>query len=196
MDLTKEMLRHFEAYGFFNPVIIQCDKEMSIIDVCRKSCTRTKRENSVTICAKNMSSEQRVCRSSARTHTRTRTMLPDINRDEHWRTTFSNFTCHSICNSLLWICSLTIHSATRWQNPIPIFAWNSICITFVHVWRIGIRFDSRSRSACSQTDKQVDQWLLVGTRCIVRRTPGGDETWFAEVQISSKKTTWRAMEST
>ena len=35
-DLTKEILRHFEAYGFLNPVIIQCDKEVSIIDVCRK----------------------------------------------------------------------------------------------------------------------------------------------------------------
>ena len=35
-DLTKEILRHFEAYGFLNPVITQCDKEMSIIDVCRK----------------------------------------------------------------------------------------------------------------------------------------------------------------
>ena len=35
-DLTKEILRHFEAYGFLNPVIIQCDKEMSIIDLCRK----------------------------------------------------------------------------------------------------------------------------------------------------------------
>ena len=35
-DLTKEILRHFDAYGFFNPVIIQCEKEMSIIDVCRK----------------------------------------------------------------------------------------------------------------------------------------------------------------
>ena len=35
-DLTKEILRHFEAYGFLNAVIIQCDKEMSIIDVCRK----------------------------------------------------------------------------------------------------------------------------------------------------------------
>ena len=32
-DLTKEILRHFEAYGFLNPVIIQCDKEMSVIDV-------------------------------------------------------------------------------------------------------------------------------------------------------------------
>ena len=51
-DLTNEILRHFEACGFLNPVIIQCDKEMSIIDVCRNICTRTKRENSVTICPK------------------------------------------------------------------------------------------------------------------------------------------------
>ena len=35
-DLTKEILRHVEAYGFLNPVTIQCDQEMSIIDVCRK----------------------------------------------------------------------------------------------------------------------------------------------------------------
>ena len=27
--------------------------------------------------------------------------------------------------------------------------------------------------------EQVDQWFLVGTRCIVGRTPGGNETWFA-----------------
>ena len=25
-DLTKEILRHFEAYGFLNPVTLQCDK--------------------------------------------------------------------------------------------------------------------------------------------------------------------------
>ena len=32
-DWTKEILRHFEAYGFLNPVVLQCDKEKSIIDV-------------------------------------------------------------------------------------------------------------------------------------------------------------------
>ena len=78
-DCTEEILRHFDAYGFLNPVVIQCDKEMSIIDVCRKSCTRTKRENVVEIRAKNNSSEQWVCRSSARTHTGTRRMLSDTN---------------------------------------------------------------------------------------------------------------------
>ena len=35
-DLTKEILRQFESYGILNPVIVQCDKEMNIIDVCRK----------------------------------------------------------------------------------------------------------------------------------------------------------------
>ena len=35
-DLTKEILRQLEASGFLNPVNVQCDKEMSIIDVCRK----------------------------------------------------------------------------------------------------------------------------------------------------------------
>ena len=35
-DLTKEILRHFEVHGFFNPVIIQCDNDMSTIDACRK----------------------------------------------------------------------------------------------------------------------------------------------------------------
>ena len=35
-DVKKNILRHFEACGFLNPVISQCDKEMSIIDVFRK----------------------------------------------------------------------------------------------------------------------------------------------------------------
>ena len=46
---------------------------------------------------------------------------PDTNRDEHWHTASSNFTCHPICDSLCWICSLNIHSATRRQIPIPTF---------------------------------------------------------------------------
>ena len=78
-DLTKEILRHFAAHGFLNPVIVQCDKEMSIIDVCRKVTRERNARTVFTICAKNKSSEQRVCRSSARTHTGTRTMLPDTN---------------------------------------------------------------------------------------------------------------------
>ena len=136
-DLTKEIPRHFEAYGFLNPainpVIVQCDKEMSIIDACRK-VARERNARTVLRFAKNKSSEQRVCRSSARAQSGTRTMQPDTNRDEHWHTAFSNFTGHSICDSLRWICAVKIHSATRRQNPIPIFARNSMCVTFVHVW--------------------------------------------------------------
>ena len=94
-DLTKESLLHFEAYGFLNPVIIQCDKEMSIIGVCRKFV------------------RERNARTMLRfaTHERTRAMLPDTNRDEHWHTAFSNFTCHSICSSLRRICVHLIYSA-------------------------------------------------------------------------------------
>ena len=77
-DLTKEILRHFEAYGFLSPIIIQCDKEMSIIDLCGK-VARERNATAVLRIDKNKSSEQRVCRSSTRTHSGTRTMLPDTN---------------------------------------------------------------------------------------------------------------------
>ena len=35
-NLTREILRHFESNGFLHHVIVQCVKEMSIINVCRK----------------------------------------------------------------------------------------------------------------------------------------------------------------
>ena len=117
-DLTKEILRHFEAYGFLNPVILQCDTEMSIIDVCRKVARERNARTVLRSAAKNKSSEQRVCRSSARTHSGN---SHDATRHTFETNTgiqlFSNFTCHSICNSFRWICSLKIHSATRRQNP-------------------------------------------------------------------------------
>ena len=43
-DLTREILRHFESYVFLNPVILQCDKEMSIIDVRKKVARERERE--------------------------------------------------------------------------------------------------------------------------------------------------------
>ena len=42
-DLTGEFLRHFQSYGLLNPVIVQCDKEMGVTDVCRK-LARERRE--------------------------------------------------------------------------------------------------------------------------------------------------------
>ena len=131
-DLTKEILRHVQAYGFLNPVIIQCDNEMSIIDVCR-SCTRTKRENSVTICAKSHQRNGFVeavhgdIQGLARCYqtlieTNTGVQLSAISPAIPFAIRYAGF------------CSLKIHSATRRQNSIPLFAWNSICITFVRVW--------------------------------------------------------------
>ena len=73
-DLTKEILLHFDAYGFLSPI-----KEMSIIDVCRKVARERNARTVLRFAPKKKSSEQRVCRSSARTHTGTRTMLPDTN---------------------------------------------------------------------------------------------------------------------
>ena len=43
-DLTTEILRHFEAWGFLNPMIIQCDKEMSIIDVEKLHANETREQ--------------------------------------------------------------------------------------------------------------------------------------------------------
>ena len=133
-DLTKEILRHFEAYGFLNPVIIQCDKEMSIIDVCRK-VARERNARTVLRFAPKTSHQSNGFVEAVHGHIQglARCYQTQI-ETKHWHTAFSNFTCHSICSRLRWICALKIHSATRRQNPIPIFAWNSICITFVHVW--------------------------------------------------------------
>ena len=83
-DLTKEILRHFEAYGFLNPVIIQCDKEMSIIDVCGKVARVRNARTVLRFAPKTSHQSNGVCRSSTRTRSGTRTMLPDTNRDEHW----------------------------------------------------------------------------------------------------------------
>ena len=60
-ELTKEMLRQFESYGFLNPVIVQCDKEMSIIDVCRKLARERKARTVFRFAQKKKSSEQWFC---------------------------------------------------------------------------------------------------------------------------------------
>ena len=193
-DLIKEILRHFEAYGFFNPVIIHCDKEMSIIDACRK-VARERNSRTVLRFAPKTSHQSNGFVEAVHGHIQGLARCCQTQIETNIGVQLSTIS-PAIPFAIRYAGFVLLHSATRRQNPIPIFAWNTICITFVHVWWIGIRFDSRSRSACSQTDEQMDQWMLVGTRCIVRRTPGGDETWFAWVQISSQKTTWRTQEST
>ena len=184
-------------------MIIQCDKEMSINDVCRKVARERNARTVLRICAKNKSSEQRVCRSSTRTHTRTRTMLPDTNRVEHWHTAFSNFTWYSICNSLRWICSLKIHSATRRQNTIPIFARNSyvspLCMFGESVFALipdhevrAAKLTNRWISGCWwRRDASSDEHLVVtkhGLRS-VRRKPPGEQRSRRET-IEARGTKW------
>ena len=154
-DLTKEVPRHFEACGFLNPVIIQSDKEMSVIDVCRKVA---RQRNAITV----KSSEQRVCRSSARTPSGTRTMLPDTKMR---RTLAYNFQQFPLPFHLQFV-TMDLFSQDSQCDLTP-ESHSNICLEL-----------HRSRSASSQIDEQVDQWFLVGTRCIVPRTPGGNETWF------------------
>ena len=141
-DLTKEILRQFWSW-FLNPMIIQCDEEMSIIDLCR----RVARERNV------------------------RTVLRFASKTSHHSNAFVEAE-HGQKQGLAPNCQTQIETNTDWQlstissrfvlfrftvrpedkTPFPIFAWNSICIFFVYA----CCFD-RSRSAFTQNDEQVDQ---------------------------------------
>ena len=94
-DLTREILRHFESYGFRNLVIVQCEKEMSIIHVRRKLARKRRERTVFRFVPKTRHQSNGFCRSSVRTHTRARTMLPNTNRNEHWHALFSHLSCHS-----------------------------------------------------------------------------------------------------
>ena len=163
--------------------IIQCDKEMSIIDVCRK-VARERNARTVLRFAPKTGHQSNGFVEAVHGHIQgPRTTLPDTNWDEHWRTTFSNFTYHSICNSLRWICSLKIHSATRRQNTIPPYV-SPLCMFGESVF--ALIPDHEVRAA-----KLTNRWISGcwrGTRCIVRRTLGGDETWivFCADQFAEK----------
>ena len=166
---------------------------MSIIDVCRKVA---RERNARKICAKNKSSEQRVCRSSTRTHSGTRTMLPDTIETNTGRqlSAISPAIPFAIRYAALVLSRFTVRldGRTPFQYLLGTPYVSPLCMFGESVFALIPEHDVAS----SRADEQVDQWLLVGTRCIVRRTPGGDEGWYAQVQISSQKITWRAMEST
>ena len=133
-DLIKEILRHFEAYGFLNPVIIQCDKEMSIIDVCRK-VARERNARTVLRFAPKSGHQSNGFVEAVHGHIQGLARCYQTQIETNTGIQLSAISpAIPFANSLRWICSLKIHSATRRQNPIPIFAWNSTCITFVHVW--------------------------------------------------------------
>ena len=130
-------------------------------------------------------------------------MLPDTNRDEHWHTALSNFTSHSICSSLRWICTLNIHSLTRRQNAIQIFARNSVCITFgestfalipdheVRAAKLTNRWISGCwwrRGASSDEHLVVTNHGLLKCRS-VRRQPHGEQ-WSRRETVEARGTKW------
>ena len=133
-DLTKEILRHFEAYGFLNPVIIQCDKEMSIIDVCRKVAhertartvlrftPKTSHQSNAFVEAVHGHIQGLARCYQTQIETNTGVQLSAISPAIPFAIRYAGFVLSRFTVS------------TRRQKPIPIFAWNSICITFVHVW--------------------------------------------------------------
>ena len=74
---------------------------------------------------------------------------------------FSNFTCHCIFDSLRWICSLEIHSATRQQNLIPIFAQNSInslCFPITQCVQPNCRTDASMVAGGEETQRLTNTW--------------------------------------
>ena len=127
-DLTKEILRHFDAYGFLNPKISQCEKEMSIIDVCRKVARERNARTVLRFAPKTSHQSNGLTKQCTDTY-----------RDSHDATrhilrrtlayNFQQFHCHTIFNLLRWICSLKIHSATM-EEP-----HSKICLK-LHVYHL------------------------------------------------------------
>ena len=203
-DLTKEILRHFEAYGFLNTVIIQCEKGMSIIDVCRKVARERNARTVLRFAPKTSHQGNGVCRSSARTHSGTRTMLPDINRDEHWHTAFSNFTCHSICDSLRWIVlsRFTVRPdgrtpfqyllGTSYVSLLCMFGESAFALIPDHEVRAA-KLTNRWISGCRWgRDASLDEHLvgtkhgLLKCRSVRRRPPG--EQWSRRETVEARGT--------
>ena len=108
-DLTKEILRHFEAYGFFNPVIIQCDKEMSIIDVCRK-VARERNARTVLRFAPETSHQRNGFVEAVHGHIQGLARCYQTQIETNTGVQLSAISPAIPCNSLRWICSLKIHS--------------------------------------------------------------------------------------
>ena len=133
-DLTKEILRHFEAYGFLNPVIIQCDKEMSIIDVCRK-VARERNARTMLRFAPKTSHQSNGFVEAVHGHTqglaRCYQTQIETNTGIHL-SAISPALPFPIRYAGFVLSRFTVRPER--QNPIPIFARNSRCITFVHVW--------------------------------------------------------------
>ena len=166
-DLTKEILRHFEAYGFLNPIIIQCDKEMSIIDVRRK-VARERNTRTVLRFAPKTSHQSNGLVEAVHGHIQglARCYQTQIETNTGI-TAFSNFTCHSICNSLRWICCsqdsrcdpTAEHTFQYWLGTPNV---SPLCMFGESVFALipddEVRAAKLTNRWISQADEQMDQW--------------------------------------
>ena len=127
-ELPKEILRHFEAYGFLNPVIIQCDKEMSIIDVCRK-VARERNARTVLGLAPKTSHQSNGFVEAVHGHIQGLTRCYQTRIETNTGVQLSAISL-AIPFAIRYV-GFVLSSATRRQNPMPIFVWNSIMYHFL-----------------------------------------------------------------
>ena len=142
-DLTEEILRHFEAYGFFNPVIYQCDREMSVFDMFRK-VARERNARAVLRFFVKTSHQLKGFVEAVHGHIQG---LPRCYQTQIKTNTDVQFS--AISRTIPFsVRALDLFSQDSQcdptAEPVPIFAWIFMCITFVHVQWIGNRCDSRT----------------------------------------------------
>ena len=189
-DLTKEILRHLEAYGFFNPVIIQCDKEMSIIDVCRK-VARERNARTVSRFAPKTSHQSNGFVEAVHGHTQELARCYQTQIETNTGVQLQKF--HLPFH--LQFVTLDLFSQDS-QCDTTAEPHSNICLE-LHMYYLCACIVNRysSRSACSQTDEHMGQWLLVGTKhgllkCrSVRRKPPGEQ-WSRRETIEARDTKW------
>ena len=111
----------------------------------------------------------------------------------------------SIGSSVRWICALKIHSATRRQNAIPIFARNSVSLLCMFGESVFALITDHEVRAAKLTNRWISGCLwgrdassdehLVGTkqgllkcRSVHRKPPG--EQWSRRETVESRGPTW------
>ena len=133
----------------------------------------------------------------------------DATRHKSRRTlpySFSNFTCHSICDSLRWICALKIHSATDGRNPFQYLLGTPyvslLCMFGESVFALipdhevrAAKLTNRWISGCWWGRDASSDEHLVGTkhgllkcRSVSRKPPG--EQWSRRETVEARGTKW------